>query len=133
MPARFMRTFRVMNARDERIRLRVLVRRGMTYGPDRGDLSAPNLRQSPPSSGVGILFLSFQHSLLDFITLIAKGQKQRDPMLTRSSQWSEEQKEHPQKWTVRGSEFEHAMADLTTTRGGEYFYIPSMLFIEDLA
>jgi len=38
-----------------------------------------------------------------------------------------------QTWTIQGSEICFPFANLTTLRGGEFFYIPSMRLIRKLA
>ena len=122
---------RAMNPRDGTA-VPWILRRGMIYGPERKDLNEPNIRQLPPSAGSGLLFLSFQRSLYDFIGLMARGQKSLDPILVRSGAAGSTNGDKGQKWTIGGREVYYPMNDLTTIRGGAYFYVPSMLFIERL-
>jgi Dyp-type peroxidase family len=132
---------RMMNRREKGLEEPLVLRRGMTYGPVRTDLMAPDRQLTPPSSGVGLLFLSFQRSLYDFLGLMQRARTNRDPVLSHKKQW------HPaffnsiartvrgspgQRWRLGGKDIVFPIADLTNIRGGEYFYIPSMNFIKNL-
>jgi deferrochelatase/peroxidase EfeB len=121
---------RVMNPRNGN-EPPAFLRRGLAYGPERTDLNEPVTRQLPPSAGSGLLFLSFQQSLLDFLDLMIRAQKALDPMLARSSQAAGNRGQE-QSWIIGGREVRYPMSNLTTIRGGEYFYIPSMQFIDRL-
>ena len=96
-----------------------LIRRGMPY---------------PARDGCdpGLLFLSFQRSLMDFIGMFYRAHLKFDPILTQSSQPGP----FPsggQPWPTDGEAINYPMRDLTTLLGGEYFYIPSMIFLSNLA
>lgn len=130
---------RMMNPRDGTA-TRAIVRRGMTYGPPRVDLASPG-RQLPPSSGVGLLFLSFQKSLNDFLFLMRRARTYRDPLLSHSGDWKAaftnsitctRDGTPGQRWRLNGRDICYPVADLTTIRGGEYFYVPGMDFIRRL-
>lgn len=128
---------RVMNGRDGSAPV-TIVRRGSSYGPARGDLIAAS-RQLPPSTGVGLLFLSFQQNLLHFLYLMHRAQFFQDALLSRSANWqagspnSCDGAQGPgQRWKLNGATVCQPMADITTPRGGEFFYIPGMEFIRNL-
>ena len=65
----------------------------------------------------------------------------RDPILARSAHWTLDDtspvraidRGRPaQNWNLGGQEIPYPIADLTTLRGGEYFYMPSLNFIRAL-
>ena len=129
---------RVMNRRDGSEPIPI-VRRGMSYGRPLNDQEGTDVA-SLPSQGQGLLFFSLQHSLLDFLGLMVRAVQQRDPLLSNSSDWTGESTGdthcphgyRAQLWKVGGREFCYAFADVTTLRGGEFFYIPGMDFIHGL-
>lgn len=124
---------RVMNERDGSPQ-RLILRRGLSYGPERLDWTGA--AQPAPETGSGLLFLSFQSSLYDFLTLIRKAQNRRDPMLVRAKGWEaggEPDVHTGQEWHYGpGQAVSSPMVDLTTVKGGEYFYIPGMPFIRSV-
>jgi hypothetical protein len=86
-----------------------------------------------------MLFLSFQENLFHLIGLMGRAQKRLDPMLTRSSRWPADLPKPcgshlppGQTWNFAGGQVCSPMADITTLKGGEYFYSPGMGFIEAL-
>src|SRR5262249_44496758 len=105
-----------------------MIRRGISY-PAAG------------ASGPGLLFLSFQTSLMNFLGAFARSRKSFDPILARSTQltWVDPAASCTngpgggQRWPAGGGQVCYPMMDLTTLGGGEYFYIPSMNFISRLA
>ena len=119
---------RVMNGQDHAHQI-ALVRRGMVYGTDLyNEWTQDGIRQLPPSAGAGLLFLSFQRSLRDFTALISRAYKRGDPILTHKHYVPD-----GQTWDFAGKKIAHTMAGMTTIRGGEYFYVPSMPFLEYLS
>lgn len=128
---------RVMNERAPTVPEKILLRRGMGYGPPRTDMQNPDT--PPPTAGSGMLFLSFQQDLFHLIGLMGRAQNRLDPMLTRSSRWPTDLPRPcgshlppGQTWTFAGGQVCSPIADITTLKGGEYFYSPGMGFIEAL-
>jgi deferrochelatase/peroxidase EfeB len=130
---------RVMNPRDGTPRIPI-VRRGLSFGRPLNDQEGADAA-TLPSTGQGLLFFSLQRSLLDFLGLMSRAVNQRDPLLSNSSDWTGDfngEETHcphgyrAQLWKVGGREFCYAFADVTTLRGGEFFYIPGMDFIRGL-
>lgn len=125
---------RVMNPRDGRPAVPV-VRRGMSYGPPFSNAASAEVPR-------GLLFLGLHRGLLDFLKLMARATNLRDPILSDSEAWdcsdtSDDGTHCPhgfraQKWNIAGKEVCYAFADVSTLRGGEFFYIPSMNFIRQL-
>jgi Dyp-type peroxidase family len=116
---------RAMNPRDGEP-TKLIVRRGMCYGTEK--------------SG-GLLFLSFHRSLVDFLFLVQRSIRWRDPVLSNSTHWTEDDTSPvrgfyagapAQTWNLGGKQLSFPIADLVTLRGGEYFYIPSLNFIREL-
>lgn len=123
---------RVMNMRDGSDPERI-IRRGITYGPD------------PPVAGTpsGVLFLSLQRSISDFGILLGRARWNLDPLLSRSADWTWPKANGPengdfqngqwsQLWNVGGAAVRCPMNDMTTVRGGEFFFMPSITFLEDV-
>lgn len=114
-----------------------IIRRGITYGKRNFDLS------DWPSTGVGLLFMSYQASIVDQFEHIIKNwcgdkdfPKQNsgvDPLIGRSA--SEDQ---PQKWNLRWNQGGSSnnvisgMEELIRFKGGEYFFAPSLSFLENI-
>jgi Dyp-type peroxidase family len=134
---------RVMNPRDDPRggpQGSPIVRRSMTYGAKWQDGERATSGSGHPR---GLLFLSLQKSLLDFTGLIRRAFQSRDPILGRSAQWTAEYtppttgckngRQPGQLWRFPGKQLCFQFADVTTIRGGEFFYIPSMRFIDHLA
>jgi hypothetical protein len=105
---------------------RLIVRRGMVYGTEQAG---------------GLMFLAFLRSLHDFLFLVQRSIRWRDPILANSSHWTlddtspvrgMDRGRPAQKWNLAGEEIHFPIADLTTVRGGEYFYIPSLNFLRGL-
>jgi deferrochelatase/peroxidase EfeB len=135
---------RAMNPRNPELEPTFkILRRGMPYRARAGNGS--------DESESGLLFLSFQKSILDFLGLLIRSRARLDPVLTRSSRQaaahvseagSVAASSPQQRWTFAATrksvgaaaavETTYSMADLTTIKGGEYFYIPSMTFISNL-
>jgi deferrochelatase/peroxidase EfeB len=117
---------RIMNPRDGAAR-GVMVRRGVAYS-----------NNEPPASG--LLFLAFFHSLFDFFKLMMRATVNRDPLLSGAEFWGEGlEPTHclhgfkAQKWKIAQQEICFQFANVTTMKGGEFFYMPSMSLIRDLA
>jgi deferrochelatase/peroxidase EfeB len=123
---------RVMNPRDG-TSSNPVVRRGIPYGPGPSDGATPDASR-------GLLFLGLHRTLLDFLALMVRAKSLRDPLLSRSSLWDSTSTGpthcphgfRAQRWKIDGVEACYPFADVTTIRGGEYFYIPSMDFIHRL-
>ena len=117
---------RAVNSRDG-LETFELIRRGIPY-PGKG------------GGDPGLLFLSFERSPLEFIGMLYMAHRKFDPILSQSSQRARVAREAAskigpaggQRWPVAEKEISHEMTDLTTLRGGEHFYVPSMRFISGL-
>ena len=121
---------RVMNPRDGKPDP-VIIRRGMTYGP------ADNAEGAR-----GLLFMSLHRSIMDFTSLMFRAESSRDPVLSTTADWTPHYtppngclvgRLPGQKWEFSGQTVCYPIANLTTIRGGEYFYIPSLSFIRMMA
>jgi hypothetical protein len=113
---------RVMNPRDGSPEP-VIIRRGMAY--DRG-----------------LMFVSLHRTLMDFTNLMFRAERARDPILSSAADWKPDfippngcvvGRQSGQKWQFGETTVCFPMADLTTIRGGEYFYIPSLQFLRWMA
>jgi deferrochelatase/peroxidase EfeB len=123
---------RIMNRRDGTDVDRI-VRRGIPYGPELGRDGEEHR---------GILFLSLQRTLPDFTALMGRVQWSLDPLLSQSVDWSWRQPQDSstglwqngrfgQAWGSADAPISFPMADLTTVRGGEFFFLPRLTFLED--
>lgn len=107
-----------------------ILRRGILYGPREG--------QPEGSSGVGLLFLSLQRSIYDFLSMMSRGWKSLDPLISGGADWPPEGAKNvcpgqdAQKWQFGQREVCFRMADITTLRGGQYFFIPGIPFFRNL-
>lgn len=120
---------RVMNPRNG-IGVNHIVRRGLVYG-------CPEKR-----AGRGVLFLSLQKTLLDFMGLIVMSQMRLDPILVRTQAnpafrplngcTAGTLANPTQSWPAGDQRFCAPMSNISQLRGGEYFYVPSMKFIAEL-
>lgn len=124
---------RVMNPRDGSPEP-VIIRRGMAYGP--------TTAEAPAGAARGLMFLSLHRSIMDFTTLMFRAEYARDPILSTATDWTPDYippngclvgRRPGQKWEINGQTVCYPIADLTTIRGGEYFYIPSLSFVRMLA
>jgi Dyp-type peroxidase family len=108
------------------------LRRGISYGAKRPDIDAAELSADAPETGSGLLFLSLQNTLWTFIALMGRAQRRVDPTLARVDDLHGRR---GQEWSFHGLDnpVVYPMTDFTTVRGGEYFFIPSMKFIRNLA
>lgn len=125
---------RKMNSRGIDLRKNVewspqILRRGMAYGSERQDL-ARQIDEIAPSRGVGLIFTSFQHTLLEFVSLFhrAYDPDELDALIGRSLG----QQVKPQTWLKNNTKVQHLMADFVNPKGGEYFFAPSMRLIRNL-
>ncbi len=108
-----------------------IIRRGMTYGPP--------LPEGADDDGVdrGIYFVAYMADIerqYEFIQAnwcndgdAVRVGHDRDPFVGRA--------QGDQKFTIPGAEpkFVHPLADVVTTRGGEYLWVPSMAALKALA
>ncbi len=121
---------RVMNPRDGKPHP-VIIRRGMAYGPT-----------DTLGGERGLLFMSLHRTIMDFTSLMFRAESSRDPVLSTTADWTPDYtpangcvvgRLPGQKWEFNGRTVCYPIANLTTIRGGEYFYIPSLSFIRMLA
>ena len=116
-----------------------IARRGMSYGPERRDLEVGS-RQLAPSEGVGLLFMSFQSKPDETVGLLNRASNGcRDALIGRSGISREGSRGScdgdstgAQSWPVPGGTIRFKMGDFVTLKGGEYFFAPSMSFINRL-
>jgi len=117
----------------------VIARRGFHYG----ESWEVGRNPTPPKAGVGLMFLGFSASLHSFISLMGAtqgpacafqggvdaliGQSQPAPAGNQSC-------DGRQRWWHAGDRnwVDFRMADFVTQRGGEYFFVPSLHFLERL-
>ena len=108
-----------------------IVRRGVTYG-NRPDLEDENVES--PEAGVGLLFMCFQSNLEQFVIqqegsdsndFVQEFKTGPDPIIGRNENIL------PQSWPS-GSDKQFAMANFVKMLGGEYFFAPSMGFLQSI-
>ena len=116
-----------------------IARRGMSYGPERRDLEVGE-RQLAPSEGVGLLFMSFQSKADETVGLLTRASSGcKDALIGRSATATggstggcDGDATGAQPWPVPGGTIRFKMGDFVTLKGGEYFFAPSMRFINRL-
>ncbi|WP_424886835.1 Dyp-type peroxidase [Streptomyces sp. XH2] len=113
----------------------LMARRGQTYGErSDGDL---------PESGVGLLFMAFNSSLLDqfeftqknwvnFADFPAHGSEPRPGLDQVIGQGDRPPATWPQVWGEEEGKEVPAVAQAVTMKGGEYFFMPSLPFLRSL-
>jgi len=126
---------RMMNDRrsapEERI---VIARRGQTYGA-RPDIGRPGA--DPPSEGVGLLFMAVVsdiESQFEELQQAANGSEQRpgDPVIGQGPAGGVAMG-FPREWGGKATRScPDALTRAVTMRGGEYFFLPSMTFLQRL-
>lgn len=122
-----------------------IVRRGMTYG-ERTNYN-PSELSSLPDNGVGLLFMSFQASL---VTQFVHMQKEwannpnfpkvgtgMDTIIGQKKEREDgrqinEPKGWPLEWNTFKNKYSTAMSSCVSLRGGEFFFAPSISFFENL-
>lgn len=118
----------------------VIARRGFHYGPAWMD---GNLRKAPPKEGVGLMFLGFTSSLRTFVGLMGPTESPRSPARGGVDSLIGRSQEAPLKrpgfdgrqrwWGEQDRNWvDFKMADFVTLRGGEYFFVPSTTFLNDV-
>lgn len=123
---------RYLDGSDDVERANRIVRRGITYG-ERPDLEEGSTADRP-SDGVGLLFMSFQANLGQFVIQQEGSDSNHfvrhaigvDPVIG--------QNDDPvhQVWSKDGF-LTFTMAGAVTMLGGEYFFAPGMAFLETMA
>jgi Dyp-type peroxidase family len=126
---------RVMNGRSADVDRRlVIARRGQTYGL-RPDIGRPDL--PVPSEGVGLLFMAVVsdiRSQFEALQQAANGDRKggRDPVIGQGPVGGAAM-EFPLEWA--GNErrsLPDALTQAVSMRGGGYFFLPSMTFLQRL-
>jgi Dyp-type peroxidase family len=126
---------RMMNDRSVDPHRRVVIaRRGQTYGarPDIGRPDAPL-----PSGGVGLLFMAVVsdiHSQFEALQQAANGDKTsaRDPVIGQGA-GDAAPMEFPLEWASSETRsLPDALTQAVRMRGGGYFFLPSMTFLQRL-
>ena len=132
----------IPNQTDDSERMFRIARRGITYG-SRPDLY-PGAILEPPSSGVGLLFMSYQHRLINFVIQqegsdgddFVRGGVGVDAVLGAKfdPQTGAPQTPIAQKWPFENKPEGHqfVMANFVRMLGGEYFFAPSRQFLVSL-
>ena len=118
---------RILGGAAEFERARRIVRRGITYG-DRPDLS------ERPTTGVGLLFMCFQSNLDQFViqqdgadsNAFIRAATGVDAVIGQNTAPID------QTWPSDGT-VKFTMANFVSMKGGEYFFAPSMRFLQGLA
>ena len=110
-----------------------IARRGITYG-ERTDLKGST--DQPPDGGVGLLFMSVQSDISKFLFQDNAASSKNylrtgtgvDAVIGRT------ERDVPQKWSLaaKGTETKEQLANYVTLKGGEYFFAPSVPFLEEL-
>ncbi|MGR7026252.1 Dyp-type peroxidase [Geodermatophilus sp. URMC 62] len=134
-----------VGARQERVRL--MARRGQTYGRRTDDLAADLPPSRRPTGGVGLLFMAFNaepRQQFDFVQSQwandarfpgpARGAAGgagpgRDPVVGQGPRadgtW-------PPIWDAAATRTAPAIPQAVTLKGGEYFFMPSLAFLRSL-
>jgi Dyp-type peroxidase family len=132
---------RKVNPRDERSKSRRIVRRGITYGKREEHL------QDRPTQGVGLLFMCYQKNIeerFEFLQthwannsrLPAQEETGIDPIIGQRGQ-RQTIELGQQRWSAQwdAPRDEHRpfnFYNFVTLKGGEYFFAPSIYFLENL-
>jgi Dyp-type peroxidase family len=119
---------------DEVERSLRILRRGITFG-ERPDLQ-PGSELPAPSEGVGLLFMSYQQRLIQFV-IQQEGADSDDFVQTGigpDATLGNNATNLEQQWPVGGQPNVQAfrMANFVTMAGGEYFFAPSLSFLATL-
>ncbi len=110
-----------------------ILRRGIPYD-DRSEDEKRQTSGEPPESRVGLLFISYQRELAQFLAKLWMARsdnfvRQRvgpDPLLGRGSSGSS------QEWRRNGLAVRQRLTDFVTLKGGEYLFAPSIPFLKSL-
>lgn len=127
---------RKINPREGEYRDIQITRRGITYGIRKPDLS------DQPKEGVGLLFNCYQRSIKNQFGVIQKRcnssqyinnkHRGRDPII---GQIKIDDRNYKQKWNISWEHpgtFSHSFKKVVTMKGGEYFFAPSINYLENL-
>lgn len=130
-------TMRLFGAPQTLERSRRIVRRGISYGP-------VDLKPEEEWTDTGLLFISLQSNIeQQFIFMqntwcnndhFVKGETGIDPLIGQavegvpqvSQEWSSQ-------WGVSAEKKAFHFSDVVKTKGGEYFFVPSLSFLRSLA
>ncbi|MBR1220020.1 hypothetical protein JQ557_18595 [Bradyrhizobium sp. U87765 SZCCT0131] len=126
---------RFQGATDEIERGFRIARRGISYG-ERPDL-ARGATVPPPDTGVGLLFMSYQAQLRQFV-IQQEGSDSNDFVQSGvgvDAVIGNNPAPVAQRWPANGvpTDRRFSMAGFVTFKGGEYFFAPSFPFIESLS
>lgn len=120
---------------------RIMARRGITYGHRNVNTTIDQTFVQMPKEGVGLLFMSFQKSLVDQFEFIQKSWANNvsfpsantgiDPIIGQGNTMSNGKyaKKYNDKTTLTTVPFDK----FVTMKGGEYFFAPSIPFLKNLA
>jgi Dyp-type peroxidase family len=119
---------------DDRERALRIVRRGISFG-ERPDLD-PGSTLPPPAAGVGLLFMCYAKGLIQFV-IQQDGADQNDFVKTGvgpDAVLGQNTTRLAQQWPLNGNPAAAAflMANFITMLGGEYFFVPSPVFLASL-
>ena len=125
-------------AREQRRRI---ARRGITYG-ERPDLKTAG---TPPTGGVGLLFMCYQNDIADQFEFIQetwannrnfrKSKVGIDPVIGQSRNHPLRDDDELPRWPVEwgsGTKVHVTNGDYVRLRGGEYFFAPSMATLRSI-
>lgn len=118
-----------------------IVRRGITYGIRQEYQEARGL-DSLPDNDVGLLFMCFQgnierqfeHIQKSFFNNVnfPKNDTGLDPVIGQTSEKTPPPQNWALEWGKNGYTCSQAMGGCVTLRGGEYFFAPSLTFLENI-
>ena len=119
---------RILNPRRESDKPHRIARRGITYG----DPTPPSDKDYElPERGVGLLFQCCQADIanqFEYLQQLANGQG--DPLIGQPE--SKYRLQFPTAYGKSGKRVSFDFKRFVTLKGGEYFFIPSISFLEDL-
>ena len=123
---------------DETERSRRITRRGITYGERNRHPDAFQALEDLPTGGVGLLFMCFQASIRNQFAFIqkvwvnekdfVKGGTGIDPVIGQGEKTAQH---WPVSWGVAGTQ-DFDFSGFVTLKGGEFFFAPSMPFLQSL-
>ncbi|MDZ7897232.1 MAG: Dyp-type peroxidase [Arcicella sp.] len=116
----------------------VMARRGIPFGK-RADSPMDGVLETKPRGGVGLLFMSYQNSISKQFEVIQnlwankedffKGETGLDLIIGNGDYPSTS--DYPKKWGEPENE-KASFGKFVTTRGGGYYFAPSMVFLKEL-
>lgn len=134
--------------RDEVDKVHTMARRGIPFGHRNVDTAIDPIPAQMPENGVGLLFMSYQASIVNQFEFIQKIWANNvnfselntgiDPIIGQSNRGQNEENrdrnyKFPKQYGNPGAGTEEAgFEQFVTMKGGAYFFAPSMSFFENL-